>query len=78
MREAFQVSQGAVRKKGTDPLAGAAVMGEEEMVSDYKSRDLSTRKKFFYCKSGEALAQVAQRGDGCPIPGDTQGQSVPD
>jgi len=21
-----------------------------------------------------ALAQVAQRGDGCPIPGDTQGQ----
>jgi len=30
---------------------------------------------FFYTKGGEALAQVAQRGGGCPIPGDTQGQA---
>ena len=30
---------------------------------------------FFYSKGGEALAQVAQRGGGCPIPGDTQGQA---
>jgi len=29
----------------------------------------------FYTKSGEALAQVAQRGGGCPIPGETQGQA---
>ena len=36
---------------------------------------LGIRKKgFFYDKSGEALAQVAQRC-GCAIPGDTQGQS---
>ena len=29
----------------------------------------------FYHQGGEALAQVAQRGGGCPIPGDTQGQA---
>jgi len=29
----------------------------------------------FYSKGGEALAQVALRGGGCPIPGDTPGQS---
>ena len=29
----------------------------------------------FYSKGGEALAQVALRGGGCPIPGDTQGQA---
>ena len=34
----------------------------------------SIRKKFS-SKSGEALAQVAQRGGGCPIPGDIQGQA---
>jgi len=30
---------------------------------------------FFYNTDGEALAQVAQSGGGCPIPGDTQGQA---
>ena len=28
-----------------------------------------------YNKSGEALEQVVQRGGGCPIPGDTEGQA---
>jgi len=30
---------------------------------------------FFYNKSGEALAQVVQRGGGCLILGATQGQA---
>ena len=30
---------------------------------------------FFYRKGGEALKQVAQRGGGCPIPGDIQNQA---
>ena len=30
---------------------------------------------FFYDKGGKALEQVAQRGGGCPTPGDTQGQA---
>ena len=30
---------------------------------------------FFYDKSSDALAQVAQRGGGGPIPGDAQGQA---
>ena len=33
------------------------------------------KENVFYNKGGEALAQVAQRGGGCPIPGDTQGQT---
>ena len=36
---------------------------------------LNIRKKFFYNKCGKALEQVAQRGGGCPILGDTQGQA---
>ena len=36
---------------------------------------LDIRKTFLYTKGGEALAQVAQRGGGCPIPGDTPGQA---
>ena len=31
-------------------------------------------KEAFGSKGSEALAQVAWRGSGCPIPGDTQGQ----
>jgi len=27
-----------------------------------------------YCEGGEALAQVAQRSCGCPLPGSVQGQ----
>ena len=34
-----------------------------------------TIRVFFYSKSGEALEQVAQRGDGCPVPQDIQGQA---
>jgi len=29
----------------------------------------------FYDKGSEALEQFAQRGGGCPVPGDTQGQA---
>ncbi len=32
-------------------------------------------RKSFYSKGGEALAQAAYRGGGCPIPGNTQGQA---
>ena len=32
-------------------------------------------KKMFYDKAGETLEQAAQRGGGCPIPGDILGQA---
>jgi len=32
-------------------------------------------RKNFYIRGGEALAQVAWRGGGAPIPGETQGQA---
>ena len=32
-------------------------------------------EEVFYNTGGEALAQVAHKGDECPIPGDTQGQA---
>ena len=31
-------------------------------------------EEVFYTRGGEALAQVVQRGGGCPIPGDIQDQ----
>ena len=34
-------------------------------------------RKNFYIRGGEALAQVAWRGGGAPIPGETQGQAGP-
>jgi len=33
------------------------------------------RGEVFYWESGEVLEQAAQRGCGCPIPGDVQGQA---
>jgi len=36
---------------------------------------IGSKKKVFSSNGSEALAQVAQRGDGCPMPGDTQGQA---
>jgi len=44
---------------------------------DYLTRfkEEGCREEIFYSKGSEALAQVAQRGVGCPIPGDTQGQA---
>ena len=33
------------------------------------------KKKVFYSKGGEALAQVSQRGGGCPMPGYIQDQA---
>ena len=36
---------------------------------------LDIRISFFHSKGGEALAQVAQRGGGCPVCGDSQGQA---
>ena len=33
------------------------------------------KEKVFYNRSGEALAQVAQGGGGCRVPGDNQGQA---
>ena len=33
------------------------------------------KEKAFYNTGGEAVTRVAQRGSGCPIPADTQGQA---
>ena len=51
-------------------------MGQGELVSNWRG-DIYTgyKEKGFYNEGGEALAQVAQRGSACPIPGDSQGQA---
>ena len=33
------------------------------------------QERVFYSKGGEAVVQVAQRGGGCPLLGDSQGQA---
>jgi len=67
---------GAMRRKGTDSLAGSVVIEQEEMISNQKRERfiLDIRKKKCI-KGSEALKQVAQRGGGCPIPGDIQVQA---
>ena len=32
------------------------------------------KEEVLHCEGGETLEQVAQRRDGCPIPGSVQGQ----
>ena len=46
-------------------------------VSSTATGEIQTgyKEKVFYDQGGEALAQVAQRGGGCPVPGDIQGQA---
>ena len=36
---------------------------------------MGRKGKAFYSKGGEALEEVAHRGGGCPVPGNTQGQA---
>ena len=51
-------------------------MGQEEVVSSYKGKIYTGYKEEVLCnKGGEALEQVAQRGGGSPILGDSQGQA---
>ena len=45
------------------------------MVEIWTLRILAYEEEVFYAEGGEALAQVAQRGCGCPIPGDFQGEA---
>jgi len=37
--------------------------------------ELWLHNQFFYDEGGEAVAQVAQRSCGCPLPGSVQGQA---
>jgi len=37
----------------------------------------SYKEEVFYSKGDEAVAEVAQRGGKCPVPGDIQGQAGP-
>jgi len=50
------------------------VIEQGEMVWNLTRADLvGYKEKIFYSEGGETLELVAQRCDGCPIPGDIQG-----
>ena len=40
-----------------------------------RGKGFNLKEKGFYSNSGEALKKDAQRGGGCPVPGDTHGQA---
>jgi len=73
---AFQYLKGAYKKDGDKFFSRACcnrTRGNGFKVKEGRFR-LAIKEKFFYDKGGETLAQVAQRGSGCPIPGNIQGQ----
>jgi len=70
---ALQYLQGICKKEG-DRASCATARGCDFELKEGRYR-LEIRKKFFYNKGGEALAQVVQRGGGYSIPGVTQGQA---
>ena len=41
---------------------------------ELKEGRFSSKEEILYREGGEALAQVAQRSCGCPLPGSVQGQ----
>ncbi|KAK4826177.1 hypothetical protein QYF61_006039 [Mycteria americana] len=74
---AFKFLKGAYRKDGDKLFSRACcnrTRGNGFKLKEGRFR-LDTRKTFFYNDGGGTLAQVAQRGSGCPIPGNIQGSS---
>jgi len=73
---AFQYLKGAYGKDGDNLFSKACC--DRTRSNGFKLREgrfsLDIRKMVFYNEGGETLAQVAQRGSGGPIPGNTQGQ----
>jgi len=73
---AFQYLKGACKKGGDKLSLGACC--DRTRRNGFKQREgrftLDKRENFFYAEGGETLAQVAQRGGRCPIPGHIQGQ----
>ena len=73
---ACQYLKGGYKKEGNRLFS--RVCCDSTSGSGFKLKErrfrLVVRKKFFYYKGGEALAQVAHRRNGCPISWDIQDQ----
>jgi len=68
--EAFQYLKEAYGKDG-DRLFSRACCNR---TRSFKLKEGGYKEEMFYNEGGETLAQVAQRGGRCPIPGNIQGQ----
>jgi len=73
---AFQYLKGTYRKDGENLFSKACC--DRTRSNGFKLKggrfSLDIRKKFFSHEGGETLEWVAQRGGGCPILGNIQGQ----
>ena len=77
LRVAFQYVKGGCRKEGGRlfiRICCDRVRGNGFNQKEWRF-ELDNKKKAFHCEGNEALAQVAQGGGGCPVPGDTKGQA---
>jgi len=73
---AFHYLKGAYKRAGKGLLARACTdktRGNGFKLKEGRFRS-DTSEEILYCEGGEALAQVAQRSCGCPIPVSVQGQ----
>ena len=70
-KEAFRYLKGDCKKEG-DRLFSRVFCDTTRRNGEIQT---GYKKEVFYSKGGKAVAQVAQKGGGCPIPGDTQGQA---
>ena len=71
----LRFQRGTPEKKPTTKKATLVVrLSISWVFIHWKTCHWLLQKKFFYNEDGETLAQVAQRGCGCPVPGTIQGQ----
>jgi len=68
------VPEVAYRKDGDRLFTKACT--DRTTGNGFKLKEGGHKEEVFYHESGEALAQVAQRSCGCPLPGSVQGHLV--
>lgn len=61
---------------GANFLAGPVLIGQEVMILTKRGLiNIAYKEEVFHSEGGKTLEHVVQIGDGCPMPGNIQGQA---